>query len=195
MDLPRIFLPWHCQSCSFPSGRFYKKTQAPKNFSDSVAEPRAERTSYPLTGILQTALANVLFRMESKHAFHQEGRQTSKSEAAIAKFTGIESGRLPSSRTIDDVLNRLNPEEMNEVLMSLFEVLRKDKLFASHRELTPQGAYHLAIDAETIHKYTPESAHDSGQCPHCLKRQKWLYENGGSRLRWACKIQGISIHQ
>lgn len=122
--------------------------------------------------LLQTALANVLFRMGSKHAFHQEGRESKNSEVALAKFAGIETGSLPDSRTIDDVLNRLNHEEMNEVLMSIVEVLRKKKFFTNHRALMPNGFFHLAIDAETIHKYTPESAHDCEECPYCLKRER-----------------------
>lgn len=63
------------------------------------------------------------------------------------------------TKTIDDVLGKLNPEELNAVLMNVFEVLRKDKFFANHPKLTPGGAYHLAIDALTVHKYTPDSAH------------------------------------
>jgi len=117
-------------------------------------------------------MATVLFRMGSKNAFHQEGRTSQEAEASIAKFVGIDSGELPATRTIDDVLKRLDHEEVNEVLMSVFEVLRKDKLFADHPELTPGGKYHLAIDAETIHKYTPESDHDCTNCPFCLKRQR-----------------------
>ncbi len=110
--------------------------------------------------------------MGSKYAFHQEGRETQASEAAIAKFVGIDSEQLPDSKTVDDVLNRLEHEEMNEVLMGMFEVLRKDKFFVSHPQLTPSGAFHLAIDAETIHKYTPKSDHDCNACPHCLKRER-----------------------
>ena len=110
--------------------------------------------------------------MGSKHAFHQESRSTEEAEAAIAKFVGISSEKLPVTRTIDDVLKRLDCEEMNVVLMQVFEVLRKDKLFASHPELIPGRAYHLAIDAECTHKYTPNSSHNPATCPFCLKRQR-----------------------
>jgi hypothetical protein len=57
-------------------------------------------------------------------------------------------------------------------LMSIFETLRKNKFFSSHSWLIPKGLFHLAIDAETIHKYTPESAHHCEQCPYCLKRER-----------------------
>ena len=110
--------------------------------------------------------------MGSKNAFHQESRISKEAEAPIAQFAGIDSRDLPVTRTIDDVLKNLDHEEMNEVLMRVFEVLKKDKLFADHPELIPRGMYHLAIDAETIHKYTPESAHDCKNCPFCLKRQR-----------------------
>ncbi len=151
---------------------YLKKLKLQKNFSDSVTDPREGKCSYSLGGLLHLALSTVLFRTGSKHAFHQEGKQTQESAAAIAKFAGIESDKLPSTRTIDDMLNRLDHEEMNEALMSIFEVLRKDKFFASHPELTPKGAYHLAIDAETIHKYTSDSAHAYEKCPYCLKRER-----------------------
>lgn len=117
-------------------------------------------------------MANVLFRLGSKNAFHQESKNSEETETAIARFAGIDSGNLPATRTIDDVLKKLDHEELNEVLMSVFEVLRKDKFFSDHPLLTPGGMYHLAIDAETVHKYTPNSAHDCAKCPFCLKRQR-----------------------
>lgn len=110
--------------------------------------------------------------MGSKHAFHQESRRTDQAEAAIAKFVNIEKNdRLPTTKTIDDVLKRLDYEELNAVLAHVFESLRKKKIFSRYRHLTPAGLYHLAIDAVTIHKYTPDSAHDCVNCPFCLKRQ------------------------
>ena len=57
--------------------------------------------------------------MGSKNAFHQEGRSSEDAEAVIAKFAGIDSGELPATRTIDDVLSRLDHEEMNDILMSV----------------------------------------------------------------------------
>lgn len=128
--------------------------------------------TYRLESLIQTAMANVLFRMGSKNAFHREGRSSEAAEASIAKFAEIDSDELPATRTIDDVLKRLDHEELNEVLMSVFEVFRKDKFFSDHPILTPGGMYHLAIDAETIHKYTPDSAHNCVKCPFCLKRQR-----------------------
>ena len=114
----------------------------------------------------------MLFRTESKHAFHQESRSSEATESAIAKFVGIGDCKLPNTKTIDDVLCRIDYQEMNHVLMNLFDNLRKSKLFTSHPGLTPRGMYHLAIDAETVHKYTNGSDHNCAQCPHCLKRQR-----------------------
>jgi len=122
--------------------------------------------------LLNVALATVLFRTESKHAFHQESRSSEIAEAAIAKFVGINDCELPSTKTVDDVLCRLDYQEVNDVLMNLFDNLRKSKLFTSHPGLIPRGMYHLALDAETVHKYTNDSDHNCAQCPHCLKRQR-----------------------
>ena len=149
-----------------------KKTQTTKNFSQAVTDPRQGKIAYSLESLIQTAVVTVLFRMNSKNAFHREGRNSPKTEAALAKFVGIEGGELPVTRTVDDVLKRLNHEELNEVLMSMFEILRKGKFFADHPRLTPGGMYHLAIDAECVHKYTPDSAHDCACCPFCLKRKR-----------------------
>lgn len=151
---------------------YLKKLKLRKFFSDCVTDPRRAAVTYSLPSIIQTALSNVLFRMGSKNAFHKEGRSSEEAEASIAKFCGIESGLLPTTRAIDDVLKRLNYEEINEVQMSLFDGLRKDKLFSNHSMLTPGGEYHIAIDAETIHKYTEDSAHDCKNCPFCLKRER-----------------------
>jgi hypothetical protein len=111
--------------------------------------------------------------MGSKHAFHQESRRTDQTEAAIAKFVSIHTGGdLPTTRTVDDVLKRLDYEELNEVLACIFETLRKSKFFSRYPRLIPAGLYHLAIDAVVTHKYTPDSAHDCANCPFCLKRQR-----------------------
>jgi hypothetical protein len=168
---PRYFCYQRSCYASSSSDRISKKSQTAKIFSTCVNDPRKGKVLYSLESLLQTALATVLFRMGSKRAFHQEGRESKKSEAALAKFAGIEK-TLPNSKTIDDVLNRLDHEEMNEVLMSIFETLRKSKFFSNHRQLTPNGFFHLAIDAETIHKYVPESSHNCEQCPYCLRRER-----------------------
>lgn len=138
----------------------------------SVTDPRKGKTIYSLSELLKVALATVLFRTESKHAFHQESRSSETTEAGIAKFVGIDNCKLPNTKTVDDVLCRLDYQEMNRVLMDLFDNLRKSKLFISHPKLLPRGMYHLAIDAETVHKYTNDSDHNCTQCPHCLKRQR-----------------------
>jgi hypothetical protein len=158
--------------CCYPPVNLLEKTQGTKNFSACVTDPRQGKATYSLESIIQTAVANVLFRMGSKNAFHKESRSSEEAEASIAKFCGIDSGELPTTRAIDDILKRLDHEELNEVLMSIFEVLRKDKLFSDHSMLIPGDRYHLAIDAETTHKYTPNSAHDCANCPFCLKRQR-----------------------
>jgi hypothetical protein len=160
-------MPYCCSSADL-----LEKTQSTKNFSVCVTDPRRKSGTYSLESIIQTALANVLFRMGSKNAFHKEGRSSKEAKASIAKFCGIDSGQLPTTRTIDDVLKKLNHAELNEVQMSVFEVLRKDKLFSDHSMLLPGNRYHLAIDAETTHKYTPGSAHDCKNCPFCLKRER-----------------------
>jgi len=151
---------------------YLKKLKLQKIFLAVVSDPRKGKVLYSIEKLLLTALSTVLFRMGSKRTFHQEGRETTKSETALAKFAGIHTGVLPNSKTIDDLLNRLNSDEMNEVLMSLFETLRKSKFFSSRPWLIPNGLFHVAIDAETIHKYTLESAHNCKQCPYCLKRER-----------------------
>jgi hypothetical protein len=45
---------------------------------------------------MQTAMANVLFRLGSKNAFHQESKNFEETEAAIARFAGIYSNNLKS---------------------------------------------------------------------------------------------------
>jgi len=151
---------------------YLKKLKLQKIFLLAVTDPRQGKVTYTLESLIQTAMATVLFRMGSKNAFHKEGRTSEAAEASIAKFCGIDSGKLPVTKTIDDVLKNLDHEEMNEVLMRVFEILRKDKFFSDHSALIPGNKYHLAIDAESTHKYTLDSDHDCVTCPFCLKRQR-----------------------
>jgi hypothetical protein len=151
---------------------FLKKLQIEELFSNMVSDPRSKNIAYGISTILQKAFVTVLFRTGSKNAFHQEGTSTHQAESSTAYFIGSDKEKIPSIKTVDDVLANLKPTELNEVLMSVFEIVRKNKFFRNYSHLLPGKRYHLAIDAEVVHFYTPDSAHDCEHCPYCLKRTR-----------------------
>jgi hypothetical protein len=76
------------------------------------------------------------------------------------------------TKTIDSVLENIDYKEFNNVLLKLFENLRVGKFFFEHSELVPNQEYHIAIDGEKIHTYSPDNDHKCESCPYCLKRQR-----------------------
>jgi hypothetical protein len=127
--------------------------------------------------------------MGSKNAFHKEGRSSEEAEASIAKFCGIDSGQLPTTRTIDDVLKKLDHEELNEVQMRVFEVLRKDKFFSTIRcSFQETDITLLSMQKQRI---SIPSAHECENCPFCLKRERgeeiwYLHMHAVSKTKVLC---------
>ncbi len=151
---------------------YFKRLKLEKILS-RVSDLRKNIPTYSLPSVLLVALSTVLFRSGSKHAFHTEANSDEETREKIAKFCGCSNERLPTIKTVDDALNNLSIEEMNGVLMDLFEQIRLSKLFSQYRDqLLPKGMFPIAIDGETIHKYEAGCAHDCEKCPYCLKRQR-----------------------
>lgn len=142
-----------------------------------IKDPRKGKITYSLETILSTAFATVLFRCESKNAFFNAATADSKSKSSIGQFcqtiAGCGGKELPNSKTVDDVLVKLNLDSMNDLLIGQFEQIRLSKVFHQYSDLLlPLGRYCFAIDGEVIHRYTPDSSHECENCPYCLKRQR-----------------------
>ena len=151
---------------------YLKKLNLQKLFNELVTDPRSGQCQYTLSSLLFTALFNVQFLNESKNSFQTQAHQTPEIKEKISRFIGRGDGAFPITKTVDDVLEKLDFDELNNILMQLFENVRLSKLFFEHDELTPGGEYHIAFDGEKIHTYSPDSDHDCKSCPYCLKRKR-----------------------
>ena len=101
-----------------------------------------KNSTYPLHSILLVAFSTVLFRSESKHSFHTEASCNEETQKKVAQFCGCPNKQFPNVKTIDDALSKLSIDEMNGVLMDLFEQIRLSKLFSQHStHLLPKGMY------------------------------------------------------
>jgi len=139
----------------------------------NVNDPRKGTLTYSLSSILSVAFFTMLFRCGSKNAFSTETKSKKSTEATIAEYGGCPNGRLPAPKTIDDIFDRLSIDEMNGVLMDLFEEIRLSKFFSNYdKHLIPNNMYCVAIDGEVIHKYEAGGAPNCENGPYCLKRQR-----------------------
>lgn len=137
-----------------------------------LIDPRDKEGTYSFYTIIMTVLANCLFLCGSQNSFQTTARKTEEQESNLAHFIGSENGKLPDPKTIDAIMKEIDHEGCNNILMDLFEKVRESKLFFNHPELIPDGYYHFAFDAETIHTYKLGCDHDCENCPFCLKRTR-----------------------
>lgn len=139
-------------------------------FSKYIRDPRSRSDKYDLTFLLMHGLLIHLFRSPSKHRFHLSLLRP-KASAAVAKFNGYKN-RCPCTRTLDDLLVNLNPEDLKPILPAIFRSLCRKKVFQLHPEWIPQNEYAIAIDGQVTHVYNDNSQHPCQSCPYCLKRTR-----------------------
>ena len=147
-----------------------KKLKIRELFNRYVRDPRSRVDNYDLTFLLMHGLFTHLFRSPSKHKFYLHLLKHSAS-AAVAKFNGNKNC-CPCTRTLDDVLINLNPDDFQPILPAIFRSLCRGKVFQLHPEFIPQGEYAVTIDAQVIHTYNGHSQHPCQSCPYCLKRTR-----------------------
>jgi hypothetical protein len=90
-----------------------------------------------------------LFRSPSKHKF-QLNLIRPIASTAVAKFNGG-ANQCPCTRTLNDVLINLKPEDFKPILPAIFRSLCRGKVFQLHPEFVPQHEYDIAIDAQVTH--------------------------------------------
>lgn len=147
-----------------------KKLKIRELFRSHVRDPRSRVDEYDLTSLLMHGLLTHLFRSPSKHKF-QLNLLRPKASAAVAKFSDNKD-RSPCTRTLDDVIVNLNPEDFQPILPAIFRSLCRGKVFQLHPEFIPQNEYDIAIDAQVTHVYHESSQHPCRGCPYCLKRTR-----------------------
>src|SRR6202035_5464166 len=122
-----------------------KKLKIRELFRKHIRDPRSRVDEYDLTFLLMHGLLPHLFRSPSKYKFHMNLLKP-RASAAVAKFNGNKD-LCPCTRTVDDVLVNLNPEDFKPILPAIFRFLCRGKVFQLHPEFIPQNEYDIAIDA------------------------------------------------
>jgi hypothetical protein len=147
-----------------------KKLKIRELFNEHVQDPRSRVDDYDLTFLLMHGLLTHLFRSPSKNDFSLHLLKPDASRA-VAKFNGNKD-HCPCTRTLDDVLVKLNPQDFQPILPAIFRSLCREKVFQLHPEFIPQNEYSIAIDAQVTHVYHDHSQHSCQACPYCLKRTR-----------------------
>lgn len=126
--------------------------------------------------ILSWALSVFFFRRGSKNSF-QTALECIKphQRQAILNYLGLgKNDLLPHRTTVDDYLSKVAAEEINDILLTLFNWAKKNKIFYNHAEiLLPNNQFHLCCDGLSLHKYNSLHAIDKNGkncCPYCLPR-------------------------
>ncbi len=139
-------------------------------FARYIQDPRARVDKYDLVSLLMHGLFTHIFRCRSKNEFRLHLLRPEASRA-VAHFSGSQN-QCPNTRTLDDVISSLNPEEFQPILPALFQSLLRKKVFQLHPEFIEDGQYSFAIDAQVTHVYHADSQHPCKTCPYCLKRER-----------------------
>lgn len=147
-----------------------RKLKIKELFKQYIHDPRSRVDEYDLACLLMHGLFTHIFKSPSKHHF-QLNFLRPEASAAIAKFNGS-TNRCPCTRTLDDVLNNLNPHDFQPILPAIFRFLCRKKVFQLHPEFIPGGEYAVAIDAQVTHVYHNHSQHPCQSCAYCLKRTR-----------------------
>jgi hypothetical protein len=155
--------------------RFMQHMKIPELFATLSDSRQQSKVTYKLSSLALWSLAACIFRQGSKNALHTtlEGLPPEQQEGML-HFLGIEGEDLPHYTTVDDALARVNYEELNEVLLKIFEQMNNRKIFYNHAAvLLPDNAFHIGTDGLHLHTYDhPHSIDDQGNncCPYCLPR-------------------------
>jgi hypothetical protein len=159
--------------------RFLKHIKL-KRLLSKINDPRQKKKiKYPNDFILQWALSVYFFKHGSKNGLQTALEKLKPCKrAAILHYLGLEKKKdsLPHRTVVDDYLNRVNADEVNELLIHLFNWAKKNKIFYNHMPiLLPSSLFHVCIDGFSVHKYsTPHAVNEKREniCPYCLPRTR-----------------------
>lgn len=159
--------------------RFLKHIRLKKLLS-KITDPRQKnKINYSNDIILQWALAVYFFRQNSCNGL-QTALQKLKPEkrTAILNYLGLkgEKKSFPHRTVVNDCLTRTDADEVNELLIHLFNWAKRNKIFYNHMEtLLPNERFHICCDGFSVHKYaTPHAVNEKGEniCPYCSPRTR-----------------------
>src|SRR5271156_3311667 len=89
----------------------------------------------------------------------------------FTKYLGLENytSSFPHRTVVNDCLKLIDADEVNELLIHLFNWAKRNKIFYNHMStLLPHGSFHVCIDGFSVHKYaTPHAVNETKEniCP------------------------------
>lgn len=163
----------------FPIGRFmsFLKYLRLRPLLKRITDPRdPQKTRYCIEFILQWALSVFFFRTGSLNDLQQSlDKLPDHRRKALWNFFGLPEGSsLPHRQTVTDALALMYPEEINALLIALFNRARKLKVFYNHQNVLG-SEFGLACDGVVVHSYNhPHYVNEQGEniCPYCLPRTR-----------------------
>ncbi len=126
-----------------------------------VSDPRtANRSIYPLAGLLCTGVLMYLFRLGSRREIEFKLRKNAPSQAKFDSWFGVED--VPHGDTLNYTFKRLKVEEVQEIICKMIETLIRKKVLYRWRLY---GYYTIAVDG------TGELTYKERHCAHCMTRK------------------------
>ena len=115
------------------------------------------------------------FRQESKNSLNSTIIDLpAHKQTSLLHYLGVEVDTLPKRDCVDDYLSTLDHEEINDLLMAIFNWAKSNKTFYNHANvLLPNNSFHLGVDGFWVNKYScPHAKNEKGEnvCPYCLPR-------------------------
>jgi hypothetical protein len=153
-----------------------KKTKIYSLFEKYISDPRRVlSTIYSIPSILMHSLCLLLLRQPSKNAFHDAEKLSLHLKQNLLKL--IHAPSTPSPKVTEDIMLKLDENELESILPNLFHQLLRGKFFQLHSEFisdakSDEVQFFLGIDAETTHIYHDWNQHPAASCPFCLKRTR-----------------------
>ena len=159
--------------------RFLKHIKLKKLLCKINDKRQTEKIKYSNDVILQWALSVYFFRHGSKNALQTALQKLKpKKRTAILHYLGLEDEKnsFPHRTVVNDCLALIDGDEVNELLIHLFNWAKRNKVFYNHMEtLLPHNQFHVCCDGFSVHKYaTPHATNEKGEniCPYCLPRTR-----------------------
>ncbi len=156
--------------------RFIQQMKIPELFS-CFSDPRQQsKVTYSISSLALWAFATCIFRQGSKRSLYSTLEQLSPAQReGVLHFLGITGKELPHSCTVDAALANVNYEELNRMLLEMFDQMNTRKFFYNHAAtLLPDNTYYIGTDGYHLHTYAhPHAVDEQGnnKCPYCLPRK------------------------
>lgn len=133
----------------------------PDRYLAGVDDPRdPAKITYPLPCLLFTGLLMFLCHLAARRQIALKFRDNAPSAANFARLFGVES--VPHGDTLNHVFKHIDPQQVQECVTRLVEILIRKKVLERYRLLDQY--YVIAFDGTGIYSFSER------HCAHCLTR-------------------------